>query len=147
MLVIEKLNARKYFILRGFVWDIIRPSKDLPAQSQLLKHKNKGWKLFRIKNEDDGIISVFLLFTVNIFQTCSNCWLWKDQHFWRQDQVYHALCCSILKSIIKYPFNLYIQSPTDKSMRNLCEGVYFRLWFYLKRCSSQWKWPAVHLSF
>ena len=21
---------------------------------------------------------------------------WKDKHFWRQDRVYHALCCSIL---------------------------------------------------
>ena len=31
--VIAKLNGRKYFILRGFVCDIIRPSKELPFQS------------------------------------------------------------------------------------------------------------------
>ena len=41
MLVIEELNGRKDFILRGFVYDIIRPSKELPVQSKLLKHKNK----------------------------------------------------------------------------------------------------------
>ena len=41
MLVIEELNGRKDFILRGFVCDIIRPSKELPVQSNLLKHKNK----------------------------------------------------------------------------------------------------------
>ena len=29
--VIEKLNGRKNFILRDFVCDIIRPSKELPS--------------------------------------------------------------------------------------------------------------------
>ena len=91
MLVIEELNGRKYFILRGFVCDIIRPSKELPVQSKLLKHKNKVWKLLTIKNEDNGVVPVSLLLTVNIFQTWSNCWLWtgkrlpgsywKDKHF------------------------------------------------------------------
>ena len=33
ILVIAKLNGRKYFILRGFICDIIRPSKELPVQS------------------------------------------------------------------------------------------------------------------
>ena len=33
MLVIEKLNERKDFILGGFVCDIIRPSKELAVQS------------------------------------------------------------------------------------------------------------------
>ena len=31
ILVIAKLTGRKYFILRGFVCDIIRPSKGLPS--------------------------------------------------------------------------------------------------------------------
>ena len=30
-----------------------------------------------------------------------------------------------------------------ESMRNFCEGVYFRRWFGLKRCSSHSKWPTV----
>ena len=30
-----------------------------------------------------------------------------------------------------------------ESVRNCCEGVYFRHWFCLKRCSSHSKWPAV----
>ena len=33
MLVTGKLNGRKGIVLRGFVCDIIRPSKKLPAQS------------------------------------------------------------------------------------------------------------------
>ena len=33
IVVIEKLNGRKHFILRGFVYDIIRPNKELPVQS------------------------------------------------------------------------------------------------------------------
>ena len=31
MLVTEKLNGRKDFVLRGFVCDIIRPNKKLPV--------------------------------------------------------------------------------------------------------------------
>ena len=33
VLVIAKLSGRKDFILRSFLYDIIRPSKELPAQS------------------------------------------------------------------------------------------------------------------
>ena len=33
LLIIEKLNRRKDFVLRGFVCDIIRPIKELPVQS------------------------------------------------------------------------------------------------------------------
>ena len=40
-LVIAKLNGRKDFILKGFVFDIIRLSKELLVQSLQLKHKNK----------------------------------------------------------------------------------------------------------
>ena len=40
ILVIAKLNGKKY-ILKGFVCDIIRPSKGLPVQSYQLNHKNK----------------------------------------------------------------------------------------------------------
>ena len=38
------LNGRKGFILRGFICDIIRLSKEL------LKHKNKVRKLFNVNN-------------------------------------------------------------------------------------------------
>ena len=33
ILVIARLNGRKDLILRGFVCDIIRPSKELPVQN------------------------------------------------------------------------------------------------------------------
>ena len=70
MLVIEKLNVRKGFILRGFVCDIIHSIKELPVQSKLLKRKNQLWKLFRIKNEANGVVPVSLLLAVSMFQTC-----------------------------------------------------------------------------
>ena len=113
---------------------------------------------WRHKNEANGVILVSLLLTVNKF--CSNYWIctsrrflglyWKDKYFWRQDRVYHALCCSIsvwTKFINKWHLNLYHHNPTGESVRNICEGVNFRCSFWLKRCRSHTKWPAVHLSF
>ena len=50
ILVIAKLNDKKDFILRGFVCDIIRPSKELPV-----------------------LVSLLLTVNMNMFQTCSNC--------------------------------------------------------------------------
>ena len=110
--------------------------------------------MLRIKHEDNGVAPVSSFLTVNIFPTCSNCWLWtgkrlpgsywKDKHFWR---VYHALCCSILKFINKLHLNLYLHNPTGESVSNFCEGVYFRLWLWLKSCGSYSKWPAAHSSF
>ena len=50
MLVSVKLNGRQDFTQRVFVCGIIRPSNELPVQSQQLRHKNKVLKLFNIKN-------------------------------------------------------------------------------------------------
>ena len=33
ILVTQKLNGRKDFVLRGFVYDTIRPSKKIPVES------------------------------------------------------------------------------------------------------------------
>ena len=41
ILEIVKLNGRTDLILRGYVYNMIRPSIDLPFQSWQLKHKNK----------------------------------------------------------------------------------------------------------
>ena len=74
--------------------------------------------------------SVFIVLWT-YFKLFSNCWLWtgkrllgsywKVKHFWRQDQAYHL--------------SLYHQNPTGESVRNFWEGVYFRRWFWLKRCN------------
>ena len=69
---------------------------------------------------------------------------WKDQHFWRQDRLCQAFCCSILKFADKQHLNLYFHNPTGESVGNFCEGVYFSLWFWLKRWGSHSKWPGVH---
>ena len=116
MLVIEKLNGRKDFILRGFVYDIIRSSKELPVQRKLLKHKNKVWKLFRIKNEDNGVVPVSLLLTVNIlnmfnadFEQANICRvLIENINTFKEKIGYNRLCCSILKFINKQHLNLYL---------------------------------------
>ena len=41
ILATAKLNERKEFIMRDFVYNILRPIKKLPVQSKRLKHKNK----------------------------------------------------------------------------------------------------------
>ena len=41
ILVIVKLNGRKDFILKSFIYDINRPSKELHVQSWQLKHKSQ----------------------------------------------------------------------------------------------------------
>ena len=63
----------------------------------------------RIKHEDNGVAPASSLLIVNIFETCSNCWLWtgkrlprsywKEKNFWR---LYHAIYFSILKFINKW---------------------------------------------
>ena len=78
-LVISKLDGRK-----DLVWDVaftIWRSQQTSSCPKLvtLKHKNKAWKLFKIKTK-----------TLERRQ-CSNCWLWtgkrllgsywKDEHF------------------------------------------------------------------
>ena len=61
ILLITKLNGRKGIVLRGCVYDMMLPRKQLPVQSYQLKHKNKVGKLFKIKNEDTRTTSVALM--------------------------------------------------------------------------------------
>ena len=89
LVAIEELNGRKDFNLRGFFCDIIRPSKELPVQIKLLKHKNEVWKLFRIKNEDNAVVPVSLLLTyfkhvlIVDFEQANICrvYIEKNKHF------------------------------------------------------------------
>ena len=111
ILIIAKLNGKKDIVLWGFVCDIIHSSKELSVQSYQLKHKNKMSKLCKIKNENTVTMSMATFQYLNCklwtyLKLCSNCWLWpnkrllssywKVKHFWRQDLVYHELCCRIL---------------------------------------------------
>ena len=71
ILVIAKLNGRKDFILRVFVCDIIRPSKELPVQSWCESCSILRMSVLTIFNINDvnGVVLVSLLLTVNTFQT------------------------------------------------------------------------------
>ena len=78
ILGIANLIQRKDFILRVSVCDIIRPSKKLPVQSSNLRTRIRCESclilrmsmltIFNINNVN-GVVLVYLLLTVNIFQT------------------------------------------------------------------------------
>ena len=154
ILVISKLNGEK-IILRGFVCDIIRLGKELLIQSCLLKHKNKVWKLFKIKNEDARTleicqcrhssffivnckdISIFVLIVE--FEQGNICWVHIEKSNTFEDEIRYIMCYVVVfsvwtKFIKKWHLNLYHHNPTGESVRNF-SGVYFRCWFWLKRCS------------
>ena len=104
---------KRFYFKRLCLWYHLSQQGTTCSKSSIrtLKHKNKVWKLFRIKNENNGAVVVSLLLTVKMFQTCCYCWLWtgkrlpglyqKDEHVWRQVRIYPALCCRILKFINK----------------------------------------------
>ena len=54
--------------------------------------------------------------------------------------VYYFKC---EQNLLISSINLYHHNPIGESVRNFYKGVYFRCWFWLKRCSSHSKWPAV----
>ena len=104
ILVIAKLNGRKDFILRGFFCDIIRPYKELPVQSQQLKHKNKVSRLFKIKSEDARAMSMasFQCYTVNCehisnfllitgFEQANLCWVSIEKTSTFGDKIWYIM--------------------------------------------------------
>ena len=102
--VIAKLEGRKdFYFERFYLWYHSSQQSNWNTRISFencsrLKMKTLEWCQWRR--------FVSLMLTMDIFQTCSNCWIWtgkrllgsywKDKHFWRQIDVYHALCCSIL---------------------------------------------------
>ena len=72
MFVIEKLNE-----IKKLFWVALFVISSAPTRNYL--NKNKVRKLFTIKNEGNGVVTVSLLLTMNILQTFSNCWLWTDE--------------------------------------------------------------------
>ena len=108
-LVNATLNEKQRFY-SGFLYDVIRLFNELAVRSQLLKHKNKMWKQFKVKNEDTRTMSIasFSLFIVKCehiskfvlivdFEHLNVCWIHieKTNTFEDKIEVYHALCCSI----------------------------------------------------
>ena len=76
ILVIAKLNERKNFILRVFVCDIICPSKEFKVSNLSTRIKCESCSVSRMSmltifniKDVNGVVLVFLLLTVNIFQT------------------------------------------------------------------------------
>ena len=84
MFVTEKLSE-----IKKLFWEALFVISSAPTRNYL--NKNKVRKLPAIKNEGNAVVPVSLLLTMNIFQTCSNCWIWtgerlqgsywKDKHF------------------------------------------------------------------
>ena len=82
----------------GCVYDMILPSKQLPIQKSELKHKNKVWKLLRMKTLErpSGVLIVnckhILHFVLIIaFEQANVCWVHIEKtNTWKQDRVYHT---------------------------------------------------------
>ena len=111
--VTAKSKGRKDFILRGFVCDVIRP---YTRNNYLFKVSNWNtrikcekcsrlrmktlercqWRRSRAYFVNCKHISDFLI--IIGFEQAKVCWVHIEKHFWRQDQVYHGLCCSNLVS-------------------------------------------------
>ena len=68
MLVIEKLNGRRDFILRDFVCETSIPTRNylFKVSYSSIRIRRENW----IKNEDNGVVPMSLYLTVKIFQTC-----------------------------------------------------------------------------
>ena len=95
-------------------------------------------------------ISSFVL--IIEFEQAKVCWVHIEKKNTFEDKIgyimrYVAVFWVWTKFINKWHLNLYHQNPTGESVGNICKGVYFRRWFWLKRCRSHTKWPAAHLSF
>ena len=69
IVIIAKLNGRKGFILKGFVCDVIRPSKELPVQVNNLST--------RIKCESCSVLRRSML---TIFQRRSSAFIFNCEH-------------------------------------------------------------------
>ena len=86
------------------------------------------------------------------FEQENVCWVHIEKKNTFVDKIGYIMCYVAVfsvwtKFINKLCLNLYYHNPTGELVRNICEGVYCRHWFWLKRCRSHTKWPAVHLSF
>ena len=143
IVAIAKLNGRKDFFLEAlFVISFV------PARNYLFKVSNLST---RITCESCSILRMSIL---TIFQRCSSVFIVKCEHIsnflliveFEQVNVclvhieksntfegkieyimrYVVIICVCIKFIDKQLLNLYHHNPTSESVRNFCEGVYFR---------------------
>ena len=110
ILIVAKLNGRKILI-----WEALFVISSIPVRNYMFKTSNLNtrvrcencsrlrmltltpckWCCSSVLIVNCEHISNFVL-TVDFGCNCLLGWYWKDKHFWGQDWVYHALCCSIL---------------------------------------------------
>ena len=108
------------------------------------------WRHSSISNVNCKHISNFLLI-IN-FEQANFFWIHIEKKNPFEDKIRYIMRYVVViyvwpKFINKKHLKLYHDNPTGESVRNFCEGVYFKRWFWLKRCGSHSKWPAAHLSF
>ena len=95
-------------------------------------------------------ISIFFLFID--FEQANVFWIPIEKINTFEDKIRYIMRYVVViyvwpKFINKKHLKLYHDNPTGESVRNFCEGVYFKRWFWLKRCGLQSKWAAGNLSF
>ena len=142
----------------------------VPAMNYLFKVSNwstrircencSRWRMKTLERCQRRHSSVFIVNCEHIsnfalivdFEQTNVCWVDIEKKNIFEDKIgfiirYVAVFSVWTKFINTWHLNLYHRNPTGESVRDFCEGVYFRRWFWLKRCGSHLKWPVVHLSF
>ena len=104
-----------------------------------------GWRYSSVFIVNCAHISNFVLIVE--FEEANVCWVHIEKKNTFEDKIGHVMRCVAVfsvwtKFINKWHLNLYHHNSTGESLRNFCEGVYFRHWFWPKRLSSH---SNVHL--
>ena len=73
------------------------------------------------------------------FEQANVCWVYIEKKSTLEVKIeyikrYVAIFSVWSKLFNKWHLNLYHHNPTSESVRKIWEGVYFRSWFWLKRC-------------
>ena len=83
------------------------------------------------------------------FEQTKVCWVHIEKINTFEDKIRYIMCYVAVISVWPKLLtnSIWSYKPTGESVRNFCEVVYFRLWFWLKRCGWHSKLFATHWSF
>ena len=152
------------------LWEALFVISSLPAMNYLFKVSNWSTRIrcencsrLRMKTLERSQCPHSSVFIVNCkhissfvlipeFEQANVCWVHIETKNTSEDKIgyimrYVGVFSVWTKFINKWYLNLYHHNPTGESVRNFCEGIYIRRWFWLERCRLHSTWPAVHLPF
>ena len=130
-------------------WEVLFVISSVPTRNYLSKGSNWSTRMrwLRMKTLERCQWCRSSVYFVNckqanVFEQANVLWVHiKKKHFWRQDQVYHALCCINLCVTEIIPWQSYGWVSENFLQRSLLQTL-----ILAKRCGSHSKWPAAHFS-